>query len=72
MNTITREKLLKAGFSEEIINGNIIYTRKGFSIFHNEFAWCPCIMMAGEMKIGNVYLDTMEELERFINETNNM
>ena len=68
MNTLTRETLLKAGFSEEIMNGNIIYTRKGYSILHNEFAWCPCIMIAGEMKIGNVHLYTMEELERFIND----
>ena len=72
MNTITREKLLKAGFSEEIMSGNIIYTRKGYSILHNGFVWCPCNMVAGEMKMGNVRLDTMEELERFINETNNM
>lgn len=71
MNTITREKLLKAGFIEEIKNGYRIYTCKGHYILHNGFGWCPCNMIAGEMKIGNIYLNTMEELEKIINDTKN-
>ena len=72
MNTITREKLLNAGFCEEVNNGYRIYTREGYSILHNGFVWCHCIMMAGEMKIEKGRLDTMEDIERFILKTKNM
>lgn len=72
MNTITREKLLKAGFDEKFVDSSTIYTRKGFSILHNGIAWYPCTILSEEVKIGNVYLETMEEIEKFIIENKNI
>ena len=72
MNTITRDKLLKAGFTVRVINGVNVYTRDGYSFIHNNVGWCPCKILLGEVKIGNIRLDTMEDIERYIIETKNM
>lgn len=66
MNAITREKLLKAGFTESIMNGFKIYTRDGFSILHNNIAWCPCNTDFGKVTIQKLYLNTMEQIEHLI------
>lgn len=72
MNSITREKLLKAGFTVHVMNEGNVYTRDGYSLIHNNTGWCPCIILSGEVKIGKICLYTMEEIEKFIIETKNM
>ena len=49
-----------------------IYTRDGYSFIKNNVGWCPCKILSGEVKIGNIYLDTMEDIEKYIIETKNM
>ena len=71
MHTITREKLLRAGFTVCVMNEGNIYTRDGYSFIHNNVGWCPCNTLLGEVKIGNIRLDTMEDIERYIIETKN-
>lgn len=72
MNTITRDKLLKAGFTVIVMKEGDIYTRDGYSFIKNNVGWCPCKILSGEVKIGNIYLDTMEDIEKYIIETKNM
>lgn len=72
MNSITREKLLKAGFTVHVMNEGNVYTRDGYSLIHNNAGWCPCIILSGEVKIGKICLDTMEDIEKYIIETKNM
>jgi hypothetical protein len=69
---ITENNLINAGFSREVINGSIVFTRQGFSILRNDLGWCPCTMLFGQPFIGDIYLSTMEELERFIVESINV
>lgn len=71
MDTITREFLLQAGFTEDFSNGILIYSRDGFSILNNGIAWFPCNILSGEVIIGNICLSTMEDIERYINESKN-
>ncbi len=63
---ITNEKLLKAGFIQEVINGVTIYTRERYSFIYNGIGWSPCAILSGEIGINRIYLNTMEELENFI------
>ena len=73
MNTITKEKLLRAGFTVRVINGVNVYTRDGYSFIHNNVVgWCPCTIFSGEVKIGKVRVDSMEDIEKYIIETKNM
>lgn len=66
---ITEEKLIKAGFTKEVKEGVIIYSREGFSFLNNGIAWHPCSILSGDIKIGNIYVETMEDVERFIIES---
>lgn len=72
MNTITIEKLLKTGFTVHVMNEGNVYTRDGYSLTHNNVGWCPCTILSGEVKIGKICLDTMEDIEKYIIETKNM
>ena len=66
---ITVERLRNAGFYKSFKNGIPVYTRNGFNIIQTEGRWCPCTFLGGEVKIGELYLDTMQDLEMLIAET---
>ena len=73
MNTITKEKLLRAGFTVPVINGVNVYTRDWYSFIHNNVVGlCPCTILSGEVKIGKVRVDSMKDIEKYIIETKNM
>jgi hypothetical protein len=65
---ITRELLIREGFLERMINGSSMYVKNQFAVLRRDGMWIPC-NIEGQPKHTNVYVNTMEELMRLMEET---
>lgn len=72
MRIVTKERLLNVGFCEKVEYGQTIYIRNGLSFICNDFGWCPCTNLVAEVKISNIYTETMEDIEQYIINTKNL
>lgn len=68
---ITAEKLINHGFEITCENGLTIFTRNGFSVITINGVWYPCPKGFSQVLMCNAYVNSMEELERLISETQN-
>lgn len=65
---ITRELLIREGFLERMINGYSMYVKNQFAVLRRDGMWIPC-NIEGQPYQTNVYVKTMEELMKLVEET---
>ena len=66
---ITAEALRKLGFTEVIFHGHTIYIHDKYAITQNALTWISCNIEFGTPCSTNVFIDTIEELEKLIKES---
>lgn len=64
---LTRQILLENGFEEKMMYGQIFYVKGNCAVVHS-FKWVPCNLESGVPLSTNVYVNTMEELEKLLQE----
>lgn len=69
---ITRENLIKEGFTEKKCQNLSFYTKGNFGIVHNFNLWLLCNCETDIPLINKTYVSTMEEVQKCLKEYEEM